>query len=374
MNMKRYLLILLSFVTISSFADTTNDKIVLSKTTLDPGSDAVEVTVSLDGVDNHMYCGFNIDIVIPEWLDVEKTYDPEERTDVYCLMDYSRTSIFARSHTMSSNVLYIDGKKTIRTACTSQSNASFYASSGVLFSFKLKASSMAKPGVVNISIVKTDFGKYDATTTTTTYYHFADSNSEDVSVSSHATTTLNISGDVKWSTCMLPFSMDVPEGVKAFSCVERDEQNCLLKLTEVSTMEAFVPYILFSENGYNETLTGSVEELSYPSSGVVESGYLSGAVVSQKITSGYVLQNLSSGVKFYSCGGDEFTIPAGKCWVNGAGSEAKAFVMPTDVVSTISNTRMEQVGAKCYTVSGALTDGNAKNRLYIKDGKKIINR
>ena len=231
---------------------------------------------------------------------------------------------------------------------------------------------MAKPGTADISIVKTDFGEYNEDTKTATYYHFPDSDIENISISANATTSLNISSDVKWNTCMLPFSMEVPEGVKAFSCLAIDEENCELQLTEVNSMEAYVPYIVYSENGYIEMLTGVIDAQQYPSSDVVESGYLSGAMTNKEITSGYVLQNLSSGVKFYSCGGEEVAIPAGMCWVNNAGSEASAYQLPSQIPTSIISASTKNDKAKYFTVSGAATDGSMKNRLYIRDGKKII--
>lgn len=355
----------------SVFAANTADKIVLSETLLDPGSDAKEVTVSLNGVDNHTYCGFNMDIIIPEWMDVVKSLNDDDE-EVVCIK--ASGNILKSGHQLSSNVLYIEGKKTIRVSCLSLENAAFKATSGNLFSFKLKASMMAKPGEASLNIINTDFAVYNSATASNTYYHFTDATSKVVSVSTNATATVSVSADTKWSTCILPFSMDMPEGLKAYSCQARDEENSVLKLTEVSAMQAFTPYILYSEEGYSETITDQVDEASYPASDVVENGFLAGAVTSQKITSGYVLQNLSSGVKFYSCGGDEFIIPAGKCWVKGDGSKAKSFQMVDDVANAIKAAQLNTDEDRYFTISGTATDGGEKNRIYIRNGKKTIKK
>ncbi|MDO5526775.1 MAG: leucine-rich repeat protein [Prevotella sp.] len=187
------------------------------------------------------------------------------------------------------------------------------------------------------------------------------------------TIPLTISTANKWSTCILPFDATLPAEVKAYSCYEKNEATSTLVLTEVASMEAYKPYILYAEEGYDGTLSGTVDPNKYPAEGYVAEGLICGAVEPQQITSGYVLQNLSEGMKFYNCNGQTFTIPAGKCWlmpfVNGAKSYCIAFKDNTTGINTVPS-GMTNDNAY-YSITGQKVGKNYKGIVIINNKKHI---
>ena len=133
--------------------------------------------------------------------------------------------------------------------------------------------------------------------------------------SAESTATLSVSGSSHYGTCVLPFAVPtLPDGVKAYSAKGLDDTGQLVVLSEVTQLAAYTPYILYAENGYTGTLSGTVDESKYVET--AQAGYLYGAVTEQVQTEGYVLQNKGDGTKFYWLNGYEYIIPEGKCWVD----------------------------------------------------------
>lgn len=378
--MKRnILLILILFSCVMSFAQTT-DKIVITceAQNVNPGMAEYDyyVTVSLkDGSD--FYTGYQMDIVLPEGLEVDK--DDEGNLFVEEPFSESSESLFypcykngrkwSYYHTISSSFGEA-AKNTLRISCMSSTDGKvFKTKNGDLFSFCLRVNTMAKPGVVNMAMTDCKLIREDAT-----YVRLHEATTDAITVTNSATANINISKDVKWSTCILPFGVaEIPAGFKAYSCNSTRESS--LVLNPVSTMAAYTPYILYSEAGCNETLTGTVNVSAYPAEGTATEGYITGAVAQTTVSSGYVLQKQDGEVKFYMIGNSTpISVPAGKCWVNVPNSMAKAsfgitFGSPTGINSVQND---GSVSSACYNIVGMKVAKPQEGQIYIVNGKKHI--
>ena len=146
---------------------------------------------------------------------------------------------------------------------------------GVVCLIGLVVSTYAKPGALSLAL-----SDQALTTADMTEYDPADVTDENVTISTTAKASLNISAANKWSTCILPFATALPEGVKAYSCSSKNDDEQVFYLSDAASIEAYTPYVLYSESGYAGTLTGEVDASQYPESGKVAAGYLTGAIKS----------------------------------------------------------------------------------------------
>lgn len=302
--MKRFFTYFVSLMLVlSATAATTTDKVTLSaKSMLIPGGEALEVTVSLVGGE-HTYTGYNMDLVLPEGFTV--LYDDRERG--YCAPNWR---LYTRWHNVQSNMITLDDKPALRVSCFSSYNDNLSDPEGILFTFMLKAPVFTRPGAVEIGIKNTQFAVYQNSTVTP--YIVTNTVSTDIVASDQATALFSVSATAKWGTLMLPFSVSVPDGVKAYSCNSSDEENLIL--TPVNTIEAFTPYVVYSETGYSNNISGTVNAQDFPAQDIVTRGYLSASVKSQTITDGYVLQKQDE-VAFYKINPETpVTVQSGKCW------------------------------------------------------------
>lgn len=368
--MRNIILALVSLLTFTAYADDTKDYVTLSAANLEPGGDAAMVIASLERVENNKYTGFQIDIELPEFLDPVLSKYNEGRTEkeAYCLKltgDSPEVGLCENSHTVSSNLLYIDGKKTLRIACVATDGTEIYGESGPLLKFLLKANAYSKPGTSDVKIVNTRFGNGNS------QYIFDDRNESSVKVLSTSSLSLNVSGTNNWSTCILPFTAAVPEGVKAYTVSSYDEKN--LKLTESKTIEAYTPYILYSESGYSGTLSGTVDASGYPEKGYTEGSVLKGAIVAQTVKNGYVMQKQDGEVMFYKIKeGDSFSVPAGKCWLELPESSAKSLSFTFEDETGIDTVRPAVKTSDIYLIDGRRVSELQPGKLYIKGGAKYV--
>lgn len=106
-----------------------------------------------------------------------------------------------------------------------------------------------------------------------------------------AEVTLNSDGG--FYTLMLPFSTELPDGMKAYTCTEVDGYE--LKLTEATSFTPNTPYIVEGGKGeHTFTGYGLATKDSY------EGGLLTGVYADTKVPAGsYVLQEKDGNVKFY---------------------------------------------------------------------------
>ena len=126
--------------------------------------------------------------------------------------------------------------------------------------------------------------------------------------------------------------------------------------------------------GYTGTVSGTVDGSLYPDGGSVVKGYLTGTVVPQSVTGGYVLQDQGEGAMFYLIKeGDEFVVPAGKCWMNPLPSSVKAYGFVIDSSTAIEATEKGKSQSDVYTLQGIKVKETEVGRIYVKDGKVIMN-
>ena len=188
--------------------------------------------------------------------------------------------------------------------------------------------------------------------------------------------SLNISSANQWSTCALAFDAELPEGVRAFAPTGLTGKY--VDMTEVEALEANKPYVLYAQEGYTGTLSGTVDVANYQET--VTDGVLSGAIVKQEINEGYVLQNQGKGSMFYNVNGQAFTIPAGKCWMSAFNAGTSSVMMRfSDGANDIEGVYMDApidapVNETIYDLEGKPVEEMMSGRVYIVGGKKIMKR
>lgn len=369
--MKRILLFLTLqlFIIMVSAQQSTTDCFVLSSSVITPGGNEVEISVSLVG--ETIYTGYNMDIWLPEGFDVvqkNKRYATRTGNIYPYTMEYNESldmEIPTYSHTVSSSYGVV-AERVLRVACVSTSNENFTSTSGSLFKFYVKANSYSKPGVAEIRLTGLNLTKSNKEK-----YVPQNSIDRNVMVSASTSAEISVSASLNWSTCVLPFDAELPDGVTALTSDNYDEEN--IYLTKAESIKAYTPYVLYSEEGYNGTVSGTVDPEKYPENGYVQEGLLCGAIVPQKVTEGFVLQNLQDGVKFYGIGsGSTFNIPAGKCWMSLPASNAKAlnFVVSdvTGITAVNTTTANDDV---IYNLQGMKVTTPVAGNIYIRNGKKF---
>jgi hypothetical protein len=138
-------------------------------------------------------------------------------------------------------------------------------------------------------------------------------------------------------------------------------------------MQAFTPYIVYAPNGFDGTLTGTVDAERYQET--VTNGYLSGTVVKTEITGdagNYVLQNQGEGPMFYRVGDTSFAIPAGKCWLTLPASLQGVAAFQLHRPTGIETIPVSSLDANIiYDLSGRRIAQPAKG-VYIVGGKKVV--
>lgn len=242
-----------------------------------------------------------------------------------------------------------------------------------MFKFYVKATPYAKPGNADVQIKKCFFNTTDGIQWDTEDLTISDK----LSAASSTSISLSISATNHWSTCILPFDAELPTGVTAYSTSAKttiDDADYLI-LSKVNALEGYKPYILYSETAYSGSLEGTVDATKYPTEGYVTDGYLNGAITVQQITEGFVLQNLTEGMKFYDTGGQTFSIPAGKCWVTLPSAEAKAFGFALEDETGVKPIRdQKQYENEVYDMSGKKIDirQTRVNHIYIINGQKVL--
>lgn len=362
-------------MTMGAWAVETTDYIKISSATLVPGGDEVALTVSLVGSTNY-YTAYNMDIHLPEGMSV--TYDNENsRFNVDICANplvasafYPSSSskiagmtIYSYSHSVECSYGVI-GDRILRVACISTSNQSFKACSGDLFTFNVKASAYTKPGAAQITIdgvaLKVAGGSQ---------YDPASRVDENVTIGTSSSVSCSISSGTKYSTVVLPFDASLPTGMKAYTC--DSYADGLVSLKEASSLVAYTPYVIHDKAGYSGTLSGTVDASKYVA--VATSGLLKGAIVPQQKSSGYVLQNLDEGVKFYNMDSQLFSIPSGKCWLE-IPAEVKSVGISIEDVTGIDcvNSHPTSLHSPIYDLQGHEVNTMKIGNIYIINGNKYL--
>lgn len=370
----------LAFCALSANAIETEDFLTLTpKAALGPGSNDEKfyVTVSLDG--NTVYSWLQADIVLPEGIEpiyeneaprallrtiengmftptrTQNGYDADDEP-IY-ITTYNTHSISAAFHILD------DGKRVIRVGITNTDMAKFAKTSGELFRFYIKATPYAKPqqnaiSLENVELITSNSQGYEPKVKTV-----------GVEVTANATCPVSVSSTNKWGTLMLPFDAKLPGDLKAYSCNSTSDQNLIL--TPVNQMLAFTPYIIYSEDGYNDNLTGTVN--NYPQTDIVTDGYLNASVTAQTITQGYVMQKVNEEVMFCNVNSEKpVTVPAGKCWVQmpALGAKPSYGFAVDNATCTSPLTADEKQTDQFHTINGMTVNKLQQGAIFIHNGKK----
>lgn len=373
--MKFLLPILAYFIPLFSFAEATADQLTLSSAQpLQPGGNEVKVTVSLEG--SRRYTGYEMDITLPEGIELNY-YNGAPDVAQYkandCIYPFTEDRDGNKTFTHTITASYGEvAARTIRITCISTSNENFKSNSGKLLTIYLKASAFAKPGDVSLALSNCKFATFDDKTLATTGYVPEQKEISGVSVGNNATVPVSVTS--QWGTLMLPFSASLPNGMKAYTCSSNDTENLIL--SPVSSMKAFTPYIVYSENGFTDNLTGTVNAQDYPTTDIITAGYLKASVKAQTVTEGYVLQKQNGNVQFYRISSEKpVNIPEGKCWaVLPQQLAAKmSFGLAIDKNTSIASPNISDTSANdYYTLDGIKVKQMNKGAIYINNGRKVI--
>ena len=395
LRLRRRILLFLTLVCIASgaFADNTyhqketDDYVTLGDLTVEPGKDEVyQLTVNLHGT--QIYTAFEMDIKLPSGLEPVMVKDSkgDMRPKVWLWM--GENTVFSLiegpgynipSHTLIASYGAV-GKNILRMSCYSGTVENFTATSGTLVTIYCKASPYLKPGKNDVRITECHFTANEKVTvdgkeTTHIQQYNCKDRTETIKALAHSTATISVSATNKWGSCVVPFDIPVlPSGLEAYTVTDRESGVAYLK--PQSSILAYTPVLLYSENGYSGTFSGDVDETKYKE--VAQQDIIYGAIVPQTKNDGFVLQNLGDGVKLYAMSGQTFEIPAGKCWVkptiyNGA----KYMEMVIDDGTTgIGNAECSNGAAQhepvFYSLDGKRVENPLPGNIYIVDGQKVL--
>lgn len=319
--------------------------------------------VEMKGSDRY-YTAFQADIQLPAGLLISTKRGGVPNVEILKDAPTFNDDEGFTEHSISVNFPETDNRTHLRIGGKSDYNYNMVQTSGPLFRVYVEKADAWPIGAIKF---------YGAKFITDDAKGYAITDREDVVVVNEDETTLplKVSYAAKWSTCILPFAAEIPTGVTAYTCSDHDEEYIYLEKAE--SIEAYTPYILYAENGYDGNLSGTVEATipDKAKTGVVAGGLLNGAIVPQTATKGLVLQNLAEGVKFYSIkDGDSFTIPAGKCWMNIPENNSNVLSFKTDDITEGINRITTPATRLSFGLNGC--QQKMDKGVVIKNGKKTL--
>lgn len=369
-------LFLMSLASSTATAQETTDRFFIEEgCTVQPGGARVYFTVSLDGTDN--YYAYNLVINYPEGINIDMNGE-SPRVTMYKSTgtiypygieevenedgDFVETKVYY--HEVASNIV----GNSLRIICWNAKNSlELTATEGKLLRIYFTASPYLKPGSLPLSFTEQKLVTQEEVSVVPTNY-----TSTAVTVGTESTLTLYVSATNKFSTCILPFDAEIPDGVEAYSC--RSTNGEYLVLEKQTSFAAYTPYIIYAENGYEGTLSGTVDTSKY--SETVTDGYLTGTVVKQELTAGngnYVMQNQGDGAMFYKINDTSFVIPAGKCYLTLPAELQESAQFRIDGTTSIKEVKYENEKAKeIYDLTGRKLNNIDKAGIYIINGKKML--
>ena len=391
----RRILLFLVFVCIASgaFADNTyhqketDDYVTLGDLTVEPGKDEVyQLTVNLTGT--QIYTAFEMDIKLPSGLEPVMVKDSKGvmRPKVWLWM--GENTVFSLiegpgynipSHTLIASYGAV-GKNILRMSCYSGTVENFTATSGTLVTIYCKASPYLKPGKNDVCITECHFTANEKVTvdgkeTTCIQQYNCKDRTERITALAHSTATINVSAKNQWGSCVVPFDIPVlPSGLEAYTVTDRESGIAYLK--QQTSILAYTPVLLYSENGFSGTFSGDVDETKYKE--VAQQDIIYGAIVPQTKDDGFVLQNLGDGVKLYAMSGQTFEIPAGKCWVKPTFTNGPKYMEmviddgTTGIGSAECSNGASQHEPVFYSLDGKRVENPLPGNIYIVDGQKVL--
>lgn len=325
--------------------------------------------VSLSG--NTIYTAYNISITIPSGMSFARTAQNKLRVTMIKnggVYPYDE-ELDEYPHTVSAEEPVTNF---MNVACASFGNDNFVSTSGKLFrvfvtldNATLEASFSPKP-IVKLSGL-------NLTTKTEIAYRPADFACRPFTtgIPTSRTLPLNVSADNKVGTLILPFDADLPSGLKAYTCnaIEGD----LLTLTPAASLAACTPYIVYAENGYSGSISGTVSFSGDNVTDIFANGFLTGVLTGTTVNTGYILQNQGSGPMFYDAEGVAFSLPAGRCYLTPSvtpGVKSFAFNFgDTNGINSIVHCPLSIVN--CFDLQGRRVSSPTRG-IYIKGTRKVI--
>lgn len=186
--------------------------------------------------------------------------------------------------------------------------------------------------------------------------------------------TLNISS-AKWSTLILPFNAELPEGVKAHACA--GVIDGVLNFNEATTIVvANTPYLVGGNAGkYDFSGYGLADKDSYTD------GLFTGTYVDYQTEANkgiYVLQNHDNVVAFYLVGeGAKPRVRANRCYITYeevSGARMLRLGFGDDDTTGIDNMQFptDNSGVTIYDTMGRKVTSMKKGNLYIMNGRKVV--
>ncbi len=176
----------------------------------------------------------------------------------------------------------------------------------------------------------------------------------------------------EWSTLILPFDAEIPDGLNVYSCNGSEEK--LLNLEKVSSIKANTPYLINGEQGtYNFSDIGSAWEDTY------EGGWFTGAYVETNVPiNSYILAKVNGIVGFYrvtEANVGNTKIAPYHCYLtpnNESQAKCNAFFFD-ETATAINNVDYNNNMLKPikYNLYGQRVKSNAKG-IVIENGKKKI--
>ena len=187
-------------------------------------------------------------------------------------------------------------------------------------------------------------------------------------------------GKKTFSTAVVPSSVDIPTGFRAFKV--NGISNGILTLEEqYNTLEACTPYLLYNYSGNEATVSGYYDNDAMTDNLVTE-GFLTGPVYTDQETyafgnTDYVLQDQGSGSMFYKASGFTLTIPVGKCFLTLPSSSPSSAPAAFRIVIDGEITGLEAVEAEStddviYNLKGMRVTRMIPGNVYVVNGKKVV--
>lgn len=365
----------------------TDDYVTLGDLTVEPGKDEVyKLKVNLNGT--QIYTAFEMDIELPSGLEpvMEKDSKGDMRPKVMIWRGqgtiYPYTVDEETGDRDFSYILFasygVIGKNILRMA-VSVNGKDFTAKSGTLVTIYCKASPYLKPGVDDVHITKCHLTTnekviIDGKEMRGQQYNCKD-RTETINALAKSTATINVSAKNQWGSCVVPFDIpELPSGLEAYTVTDR--QSGVAYLKQQTSIVAYIPVLLYAENGFSGTFSGDVDESKYKE--VAQQNIIYGAIVPQTKNDGFVLQNLGEGVKLYAMSGQPFEIPAGKCWVMPTFSNGAKYMEmviddgTTGIGSAAGSDKAAKQQPVYYSLDGKRVENPLPGKIYIVDGQKVL--
>ena len=184
--------------------------------------------------------------------------------------------------------------------------------------------------------------------------------------------SLNIAAANQYGTLIVPFDVDIPTGVTAYSVSEAEGNT--LTLVEKDAIKANTPYIVYAESGSSTTLAGSGAAYT---DATYSAGALTGVYAATAAPVGsYVLQKNNNKFGFYLVAENKQpTVGANRCYLTwpeeSVKSESRAFFFPENHATGIAALKALTSGdAEIYNTAGARIPKLQKgmNIIRTKDG------